>query len=58
MFCRFKPVVTKYLTAAEDSKYLLELHVAWEELDQDIVRRVFPTEKPTQMTDLAEESCN
>ena len=50
--------MTKYLTAAEDSKYLLELHVAWEELDQDIVRRVFPTEKPTQMTDLAEESCN
>lgn len=58
LFCRFKPVVTKYLTAAEDSKYLLDLPVAWEELDQDIVTRVFPTGKPTQITDLAAEICN
>lgn len=58
MLCRFKPVVTKYLTAAEDSKYLLDLPVVWEELDQDIMTRVFPTGKPTQITNLAEEICN
>ena len=57
LFSRFKPVVTKYLTATEESKYLLELPVAWEDLGQEMAERVFPTGKPAQVADLADEIC-
>eukprot|EP00435_Cladocopium_sp_Y103_P061924 s1727_g23.t1 len=56
--CRCKPVVTKYLTAAPESKYLLDLPVAWQDLDPETVRRVFPTGKPAQINNLAEDVCN
>ena len=59
LFCRFKPIVTRYLIAApENVKPLLALPLAFEELDPELVSRAFPTGKPTQIPDLAQEICN
>ena len=59
LFCKFKPIVTRYLIAApENVKPLLALPLAFEELDPELVSRAFPTGKPTQIPDLAQEICN
>lgn len=43
LYCRHKPVVTKYWVGPSDGKYLLELPLFSAELDEGIRTRLFPT---------------
>ena len=58
LFCRQKPKVTKYLIAQADGKFLLELPPAWQDMESEMLTRVFPTGKPADLGDLAREICN
>eukprot|EP00435_Cladocopium_sp_Y103_P008916 s5818_g2.t1 len=57
LFCRYKPVVTKYLTGMPDSKCLLDLPLSWQELDQELRNRAFPTGKPADSLPVFREIC-
>ena len=48
LYCRHKPLVTKYLVGVASGKYLLDLPLDSQDLDEGIRTRVFPTGKPQQ----------
>ena len=57
LFCRHKPAITKYLIAPADVPLLSELPVAWQDLDGQLLRKVFPTGKPADMGEVSKEIC-
>ena len=48
LYCRYKPMVTKYLVGVSAGKYLLDLPLDAKDLDEGIRQQVFPTGKPQQ----------
>ena len=48
LYCRQKPLVTKYLVGVSCGKYLVDLPLDSQDLDEGIRTRVFPTGKPQQ----------
>ena len=58
LFLRHKPAVTKYLVAPPESQLLVELPLQWQDLDQQIIQRAFPTGKPASMAETARDICD
>eukprot|EP00435_Cladocopium_sp_Y103_P029288 s1740_g7.t1 len=58
LFIRHKPAVTKYLIAPPDCQLLMELPLQWQDLDQQMIKRAFPTGKPADIGETAKDICD